>query len=83
MSYNVRTDKYIHDIKYNWKITPDVDDNDFKPLVNKMIDSNESYFFMGAAGCGKSTLINILKQNIRENVETYDDKEEVVVKKKN
>ena len=79
MSNNFRTDKYIHDIKYNWNITPDVEDNNFEPLVKKIIDSNESYFITGAAGCGKSTLINMIKQNIRENIETDD--EEVVVKK--
>ena len=26
MSNNIRTDKYIYDIKYNWNIAPDVDD---------------------------------------------------------
>ena len=41
MPNNIITDKYIHDIKYNWNIIPDVDDNNFKPLVNKIIDSNE------------------------------------------
>ena len=35
MSNNFRTDKYIHDIKYNWNITPDVEDNNFEPLVKK------------------------------------------------
>jgi predicted AAA+ superfamily ATPase len=57
-----------------------VEDNNFEPLVKKIIDSNESYFITGAAGCGKSALINMLKKNIRENIETYDE-EEVVVKK--
>ena len=60
MSNNIRTDKYIHDIKYNWNITPDIDDNNFKPLVNKIIDFNESYFITGPGGAGKSTLINML-----------------------
>jgi energy-coupling factor transporter ATP-binding protein EcfA2 len=80
MSNNFRTDKYIHGIKYNWNITPNVEDNNFEPLVTKIIDSNESYFITGAAGCGKSTLINMLKQSIKDNVETCDT-EEVVVKK--
>ena len=73
MSNNIRTDKYIHDIKYNWKITPDVDDNNFDPLVNKIIDSNESYFITGPGGAGKSTLINMLKQKIRELNEDDED----------
>jgi ABC-type lipoprotein export system ATPase subunit len=80
MSNNFRTDKYIHDIKYNWNITPDVEDNNFEPLVKKIIDSNESYFITGAAGCGKSTLINMIKENIRENIETDDEEELVLLK---
>jgi ABC-type phosphate transport system ATPase subunit len=66
MSNNVRTDKYTHDIKYNWNITPDVDDNNFEALVNKIIDSKESYFITGAAGCGKSTLIKCLNKMLEE-----------------
>ena len=37
MSNNFRNDKYIHDIKYNWNITPDVEDNNFEPLVKKKL----------------------------------------------
>ena len=73
MSNNIRTDKYIHDIKYNWNVIPYVEDNNFEPLVNKIIDSNESYFITGPGGCGKSTLINMIKQKIRELNETDDD----------
>ena len=59
MSNNIRTDKYI---KYNWNIIPDGEDNNFEPLVNKIIESNESFFITGPGGCGKSTLIDMLKQ---------------------
>ena len=64
MSNNMRTDNYIHDIKYNWNVIPDVEDNNFELWINKIIDSNESYFITGAGGCGKSTLINMLKQKL-------------------
>ena len=50
MSNNIRTEKYIHDIKYNWNVIPDVEDNNFEPLVNKIIESNESYFITGPGG---------------------------------
>jgi hypothetical protein len=50
----------------------------FEPLVKKIIESNESYFITGAGGCGKSTLINMLKQKIREG---EDDDEAVEVMK--
>ena len=66
MSNNIRTDLYTHDIKYNWNITPDVDDNNFEPLVNEIIESNESYFITGPGGAGKSTLINMLKKKIEK-----------------
>ena len=62
--YNVLiTDKYTHDIKYIWNFTPDVDDKKIEALVKKVIDSNESYYITGAAGCDKSTLINMAKKN--------------------
>jgi deoxyadenosine/deoxycytidine kinase len=79
MPNNIRKDLYTHDIKYNWNITPDVDDNNFEPLVNKIIDSNESYFITGPGGAGKSTLINMLKQRIRKaeyNEEVVDVKKD-------
>ena len=43
MQETMRTDIY-KDIKYyNWRVIPDVEDNDFKPLVDKVIDSNQSF----------------------------------------
>ncbi len=41
MSNNIRTDKFSHDIKFNWKITPDGDDNNFDDN-NFVDDNNES-----------------------------------------
>ena len=32
---------------YNWKLTYDVEDNDFKSLVDRIMKSNQSYFITG------------------------------------
>ena len=69
-------------MKYQWNITPDVEDNDFTPLVNKILNSNKSCFLDGPGGAGKSYLINMLKPRIREmnvnddNVETEQEKQD-------
>ena len=50
MQETMRTDIY-KDIKYyNWRVIPDVEDNDFKPLVDKVINSNQSCFITGPGG---------------------------------
>jgi len=56
----LRTETYSnYDLKYN--IFNDVDDNDFKPLVDMILDSNKSIHIDGCAGAGKSTLIKQLQ----------------------
>ncbi len=35
---------------YNGKLTYDVEDNDFKPLVDKIMKSEQSYFITGQVG---------------------------------
>ena len=35
---------------YDWKLIPDVEDNDFKPLVDRIMKSNQSYFITGPGG---------------------------------
>ena len=37
----MRSEEYSIDEK-EWNTTPDVEDNDFEPLVNKIIDSAQS-----------------------------------------
>ncbi len=49
---------------YNWKLTTDVEDNDFKPLVNKIMNSNQSYFITGPGGSGKTTLLKQLQSEL-------------------
>ena len=63
--------KYIRSEKYeftphNFSIDNDVDTNDFKPLVDKILSSQKSYHIDGRAGCGKSFLIKLLQKELTE-----------------
>ena len=40
-----------------WNIVPDVIDNNFEPLIDHIINSNESVNIDGRAGCGKSAIL--------------------------
>ena len=62
MEKYIRTDKYEHKIQ-EWNITPDVEDNEFKPLVDKIISSDESWLINGPPGAGKTFLINEIKKH--------------------
>ncbi len=53
----IRTDKYEHKTE-EFNITQDVGNNDFTPLINKIVDSNSSWLITGPPGAGKTTLIN-------------------------
>ncbi len=39
-------EKYVLESQ-DWNITPDVKDNEFKPLIYKSIDSNQSWLING------------------------------------
>ena len=56
-----RNDTYIYESK-KWTVYNDVEDNEFKPLVDKVIELNESCFITGPADTGKSQLIRQIKQ---------------------
>ena len=66
MQETIRTDIYKDMRYYNWKLTNDVEDNDFKPLVDKIMNSNQSYFITGPGGSGKTTLIKDLQRKMNE-----------------
>ncbi len=60
-----RSDKYkLKEKKLN--LIEDVDDNNFEPLVNKILESKQSYHIDGRAGCGKSTLIKMMQSKLKE-----------------
>jgi 5-methylcytosine-specific restriction protein A len=64
LSKYVRKDTYNHkDIKFD--VSEDVTDNDFKPLVDMIINSKKSFHIDGRAGCGKSTLIKMLQAALK------------------
>jgi hypothetical protein len=47
-----------------WNDVKDVEDNNFEPLVSKIIDSESSWYIRGIGGCGKSTLIKQIQSNL-------------------
>jgi predicted AAA+ superfamily ATPase len=61
MQQTKRTDTFNDMRYYNWKLTFDVEYNDFKPLVDRIMKSDQSYFIMGPGGSGKTTLLKQLQ----------------------
>jgi predicted AAA+ superfamily ATPase len=66
----IRTDKYEHETG-EFNITQDVENNDFEPLINKIVDSNSSWLITGPPGAGKTTLINMIKELLTANNKIY------------
>jgi ABC-type Fe3+/spermidine/putrescine transport system ATPase subunit len=60
---HIRTEKYEL-VRKSFRVEKDVDDNDFTPLVKLVLDDFQSCFISGPAGCGKSTLINQIKEEL-------------------
>ena len=58
-------EQYTLNKYYNWGVTSDVDDNNFKPLVDKIISSNQSWTIQGPAGAGKSFLIKGIQDALK------------------
>jgi len=65
MEKYIRTDKYVLETE-NWNIVSDVENNDFEPLINKVIESQQSFSINGPPGAGKTTLINAIKNILAE-----------------
>jgi len=51
---------------YQWKISEDTGSNDFTSYVDKIIESNQSVHIDGRGGTGKSTLLRLLQQKLKE-----------------
>ena len=66
----IRTEVYTMD-KLNWNEYDDVNDNDFKPLVDTIIDSEQSFHILGRAGTGKSTLIKQIQEKLTKENNIY------------
>ena len=75
----VKYPKLVHYMRFDnytlhtkpWEITPDVADNDFDPLIYKILDSNKSWLINGPPGAGKTTLINQIKELLYNNGQVY------------
>jgi hypothetical protein len=72
-----RSPKLIRKEKYNYYVEDveyykDVNDNDFDPLVARVLKAKSSFFITGPPGSGKSTLINKLKIKLEEMNKTYE-----------
>ncbi len=63
----MRKEKYVLE-----SLTPDVEDNEFKPLIDKILDSNQSWLINGPPGAGKTTLINMIKEKLTEDNKVYN-----------
>lgn len=71
-----RMPKYSRRNKYElvqkkWKIFNDVKDNNFKPLVDKVLELDQSLFITGPAGTGKSELIRQIKNELDKQEKKY------------
>ena len=66
----IRSDIFAYN-KKKFNITKDVEDNNFLPLIRKIIKKLNSCFITGIAGSGKTTLINQLKTYMEKKKITY------------
>ena len=65
MQETLRTDIYKDMKNYNWRLICDVEDNDFKPSVDKKMNSNQSYFIIGpGSSSSKTTLLKQLQEKL-------------------
>jgi len=71
MKETFRTDIYNDMRYYNWNLTPDVEDNNFRPLIRKIIKSNKSYFITGPGGSGKTCLLKQLQRKLTKQDKKY------------
>ena len=66
----IRKDTYSL-VKSKWNEFEDVKDNNFKPLVDTIVNSGKSFHILGRAGTGKSTLIKSIQERLDEDKKIY------------
>ena len=71
MQETLRTDIFKDMRYYNCKLISDVEGNDFKPLVDKIMKSDQSYFITGPGGSGKTTLLKQLQAELTKQDKNY------------
>ena len=54
----IRTETYSL-VKLKWNEYEDVKDNNFEPLIDDILEAEESFSILGRAGCGKSFLLKL------------------------
>ena len=59
-----RTDRYDYK-EQHFNVSSDVDDNDFKPLVDNILTSQKSWHLDGRGGTGKTNLIKMLQTELK------------------
>jgi len=50
-----------------WNVTNDPEDNEFAPLTQQILDSNQSINIDGIAGSGKTTMLKAIMEKLSEN----------------
>ena len=66
----IRKDTYSL-VKSKWNEYKDVKDNNFKPLVDTIVNYDKSFHILGRAGTGKSTLIKNIQERLDEDKNIY------------
>ena len=58
-----RNESYQHNDR-QLNLIHDVEDNNFKPLMDTILNSKKSFHIDGRAGCGKSTLVKMIQEEL-------------------
>ncbi len=61
----IRTETYSL-VKLKWNEYEDVKDNNFEPLIDDILEAEESFSILGRAGCGKSFLIKQIQEKLND-----------------
>ena len=68
---HVRSSRYTHE-EPQWKVIEDVPNNDFGPLVSKVLDGKLSANLLGRGGTGKTFFIAAMQKEMKERGLKYE-----------